>query len=161
VSRNQRYADSPVHTLRMAEAAPPPAASGFTLEPCAEIQDLLLGAYESLANGDYAFMESIISPQEIVLGVGAAPDEWWADHLSLSRALRTWVAGLAGATFVPGPVQAHREGSVGWLADRPTVRFPDGTGTSFRLTAVCHRENGAWKFVQWHISLSAAWRTVP
>ena len=58
----------------------------------------------------------------------------------------------AGIELVPGEVQAYREGSVGWAADRPTFRLPDGTTLPARLTAVFHREDGAWKMVQSHAS---------
>jgi hypothetical protein len=55
-----------------------------------------------------------------------------------------------------GDPQAYQEGSVGWVADRARVGLLDGQTIPFRLTMVCHREDGDWKVVQWHISVGVA-----
>lgn len=54
--------------------------------------------------------------------------------------------------LVPGDPEAYSEGTVGWAADRPTLQLQGGT-VAVRLTAVLHREDDDWKFVQMHGSL--------
>jgi class 3 adenylate cyclase len=53
-------------------------------------------------------------------------------------------------------LQAWVEGSVGWVADRPTFVLPDGQELPLRLTAVFHLERGHWKMVQYHLSIATA-----
>jgi len=56
--------------------------------------------------------------------------------------------------FLPGDPEAFEEGTVGWVADRPSFALP-GMGTiPFRLTMVFHREDGEWKAVQSHASVA-------
>ena len=59
----------------------------------------------------------------------------------------------AGVTFIPGDLQCYREGSVGWTADRPTLRLPGGAEIPLRMTTVFHQEGGEWKMVQFHTSI--------
>jgi class 3 adenylate cyclase len=42
---------------------------------------------------------------------------------------------------------------VGWIADKPRFRYPDGTEQEFRHTATLALERGHWRIVQWHASL--------
>ena len=49
---------------------------------------------------------------------------------------------------------AYSEGNVGWVADRPTFRLPDGTQIPFRSTIVFRKEDGEWKVIQQHISIA-------
>lgn len=50
-------------------------------------------------------------------------------------------------------IQAFREGSVGWVVDRPTFRFADGSEAPARVSVVVHQEDGQWKIVHLHLSL--------
>ena len=60
---------------------------------------------------------------------------------------------VGGVSITPGEGRAYQEGTVGWIADRPTFTLPDGTMFSVRFTAVAHREDGQWKLVQAHTSV--------
>jgi hypothetical protein len=124
------------------------------MEQSNEIKELLLHFYEAFSTGDVTLFERISSRQEGILSIGTDPNEWWGDYATLSRVAKAQLQEMrdAGITIVPGEPQAYREGSVGWAADRPTFRLPDGTALPFRLTAVFHQENGAWKLVQSHAS---------
>jgi hypothetical protein len=46
------------------------------------------------------------------------------------------------------------EGTVGWAADRRTIRLADGSKLTFRETFVFHKDGGEWKIVQMHVSLA-------
>jgi hypothetical protein len=43
---------------------------------------------------------------------------------------------------------------VGWAATRLTITLPDGGQVSPRWSAVFHREDGEWRFVQTHASIA-------
>jgi ketosteroid isomerase-like protein len=49
--------------------------------------------------------------------------------------------------------RGYEEGSMGWVADRPRLAMPDGT-ISTRLTGVLRREEGEWRLVHIHLSVS-------
>jgi ketosteroid isomerase-like protein len=50
-------------------------------------------------------------------------------------------------------VKAFQEGTVAWLADRPTLTTAEGMRVSARITAVFRREGDDWKIVQSHFSM--------
>jgi ketosteroid isomerase-like protein len=52
-----------------------------------------------------------------------------------------------------GSAVAYEEGSIGWVADEPTFRFPDGSAMKTRLTAVLREEGGNWALVHMHVSV--------
>jgi len=58
----------------------------------------------------------------------------------------------AGVTFDTGQVEAHREGTVGWVAARPVLTLADGSTVTVRFTGVLHLDLGVWRFVQWQFS---------
>ncbi len=60
---------------------------------------------------------------------------------------------MGGFVLTDANPQAYSEGTVGWVADYPKLRLPDGTEIPFRITTVYPKENGAWKMVQWHGSI--------
>ena len=127
------------------------------MERSPELRDLTLRTYEAMSRGDVAFFERLASRQAGLLAIGTDPDEWWGDYDSLIRALRAQLAEVGGGfPITPGDVQAYREGSVGWAADRATFDFPGQPPLPFRLTLVFHQEEGEWKAVQWHTSLGVA-----
>jgi hypothetical protein len=87
--------------------------------------------------------------------IGTDPDEWFEDV----QGVRAMLEAQAGAkiTVEHGVPRAYEEGTVGWVADRGHFVLPEGAGrVPFRLTAVFHREGGAWKLVQEHASVAQA-----
>jgi hypothetical protein len=64
------------------------------------------------------------------------------------------VEGAAGnVRFTPHDTQAFSEGTVGWATTHLTITLPDGRHISPRWSAVFHKEDGVWKFVQTHASI--------
>jgi hypothetical protein len=125
------------------------------MEQSVELRDVMLGFYEALASGDLSFLDRHISTAGEVRGIGTDPDEWWAGgHL-----LEVWkeqIEAMGGSMpLAAGDPEAYSEGSVGWVADRPILKTPDGD-VPLRFTAVFRREDGAWKIVQSHGSLGVA-----
>jgi hypothetical protein len=82
-----------------------------------------------------------------------------AAHASsaVAQFLTSEVEGAGGkATFSPTGVEAFSEGTVGWATTTITITMPDGRYVSPRWSAVFHREDGVWKFVQTHASIGVA-----
>jgi hypothetical protein len=124
------------------------------MERSQEIRDLTLRLYEALTAGDVSFMERYISREPSVLSIGSDPNEWWLGYETILRISRAQLQDVGSDMHVVGAdPQAYSEGAVGWVADRAAFAFPDGTKLPFRLTAVYHREDDAWKLVQQHSSV--------
>jgi len=125
-----------------------------TIQRSEELVDLLTRFYQAAQSGDTAFLEHFISAQEGVLCIGTDPQEWWQGAGTIGRVFKAQVEEMGGSfPLEPGSPEGYREGSVGWVADRPKLKLPDGTEMEFRLTMVCHQEAGEWKLVQAHFSI--------
>lgn len=121
------------------------------MERSPELKELMLRFYDAVSAGDLSFMDRWVSSQPEVLLIGTDPNEWWTD-LAVAREVFKAQA-RAGIKAVPGDIVAFREGTVGWVADRPKFLLADGTETSFRWTAVLKQDGGEWKMVQGHASI--------
>ncbi len=123
----------------------------------ADLAGLLSQLYAMFESGDPSTAANFISSEKDVLGIGTDPNEWWVGE-AVFRAINAQVPEMhgAGMRFQEGDVQALSEGSVGWIADQPRLKVPDGGEVPMRLTSVWHREAGTWKIVQFHISIGAA-----
>jgi hypothetical protein len=118
-----------------------------------ELRDLYIRLCEAQARGDSGFVEQLFSRQAGVLGIGTDPNEWWAGSDRMLHAWKAQLEALGGKIpLAAGDPQAFEEGTVGWVADQPRFRLPNGD-ISFRLTCVFHREEGQWRLVQTHASL--------
>lgn len=113
--------------------------------------------YAVFNEGDPSRAEQLVSTESAILGIGTDPREWWQGD-AFRQAFRVQVPEMhsAGLVFEPGDLEAYSEGTVAWVADRPTLRMPDGTGVPMRLTAVWRREADSWRMVQFHLSIGAA-----
>ena len=111
--------------------------------------------YEVFNTGDASRIDEFLSAEEEILGIGTDPREWWAGSEAFRQAWNTQPAEMhaAGLSFESGDIEAFSEGSVGWFADRPTLKMPDGNGVPMRLSGVCCQEDGKWKMVQFHLSI--------
>ncbi len=107
--------------------------------------------YDALNTGDLAFIESVISDDDDVRGIGTDPDEWWRGR-QLAEVWKEQIEAMGGSMPLnrSGDLEAYEEGAIGWVADRPTMQGPDGSELGIRFTAVFHQEDGAWKMVQSH-----------
>lgn len=126
------------------------------MQDSTELKKLVHGWYEIVAKGDITFTERAISRKADVLVIGTDPKEWWVGYDTIVRVFQTQfeeMGGGSGLQFLPGDTLAHSEGDVGWIADQPTLRIPDGPEIPMRFTAVCRREDGEWKIVQLHASI--------
>ena len=126
------------------------------MERSPELRAVMLRFYEALSSGDVSFLDRHFSTSGEVRGIGTDPEEWWAG----GRLVEVWkeqIEAMGGSMpLAAGDPEAYTEGSVGWVADQPTLKMPDGSDMPVRFTAVFHRENGDWKIVQSHGSLGVS-----
>jgi hypothetical protein len=108
--------------------------------------------YDAMSAGDADTVTGLMSTADGLLFIGTDPDEWLADHGSVTSLLAAQVG--AGVKVRGGDIQAYEEGSVGWIADRGAFILPDGSEAPFRLTAVFHKQDGEWRMIQSHASVA-------
>ncbi|MHA2169083.1 MAG: nuclear transport factor 2 family protein [Candidatus Kariarchaeaceae archaeon] len=125
------------------------------MEKSEEIRNLVLKLYTAMGSGDHAFFQNAISKKDGVLAIGTDPKEWWDGYNTITRVFKAQLDEMKGFKITGDP-QAYRQGSTGWFADQASVKFPDGSDFSMRLTGVVNQETDAWKIVQWHVSLGVA-----
>lgn len=123
------------------------------MESAPEVRDAYVEYTKALSSGDTSSLLGTISRDPDVIEIGSAPDAWTEGYESIAGRLTEVFGALAGTSIEPGDVKAFQEGTVAWLADRPTMTTPDGMRVSARITAVFHREGDGWKMVQSHFSI--------
>jgi hypothetical protein len=124
------------------------------MERSPELEALVRAWFEAASKGDTSIVERHVSRHGGSRLIGSDPDEWFEDE-AVAEFLRGEVEGSAGnVTFSPHGTEAFTEGTVGWAATGLTITLPDGRSVSPRWTAVFHREDAAWKFVQTHASIA-------
>jgi ketosteroid isomerase-like protein len=118
--------------------------------------ELLVGAWFAAAsNGDASLVDAHVSPGGGTRLIGSDPGEVFKGGGAVAEFLRGEVEGAGGeAAFAPADTEAFSEGSVGWATTTVTITMPDGKHVSPRWSAVFHREDGVWKFVQTHASIA-------
>ncbi len=122
------------------------------MESSPELRELVLRFYEALSSGDASFMDRHFSAAEPARGVGTDPEEWWQGP-QVAAAWKEQLEAMGGSMpLVAGDPEAYVEGTVGWVADRPSLQLRGGA-VAVRLTAVFHQQQGEWKLVQVHGSL--------
>ena len=125
------------------------------MQRCAELEDLVAAWFAAASRGDTAVIGRHVSTDPTTRLVGSDPGEWLRGGVEIATFLRAEIEGAAGnVTFAPSDTEAFSEGSVGWAATRLTLTLPDGKHVSPRWTAVFHREDGGWRFVQTHASIA-------
>ncbi len=122
------------------------------MERSTAIAEVLQSVYAAVSNGDVAALHETLSDREGLVFIGTDPDEWFDEPGAIRDMLAAQAA--AGVTVRAGAITAFEEGTVGWVADQGAFVLPDGSEVPFRLTAVFHRERGAWKLVQEHASVA-------
>jgi hypothetical protein len=113
-----------------------------------EARDALVRFCQSLSEGDVASFDELVSLEAPTLVVGSAPGEWLTDRDRLRFPFE--VEGMRLETRDP---VGYAEGSLGWVVDRTSFFFPDGSVMQSRLTAIMRREDGRWKVVHMHHSV--------
>ena len=124
------------------------------MERSNELAALMHDIYNAVSTGDATTLTDMLTARDGLLFIGTDPGEWFEDAATIRAMLTAQAA--AGVTVRPGSVVAYEEGTVGWVADQGAFVFPDGNEANFRITAVFHRENGAWRLVQEHASIAAS-----
>ena len=124
------------------------------MQQAPELRDVVVRFYDAVSRGDGGLMEEMTSHDDALVFIGTDPNEWFEDISSVRRMLEAQAG--AGVTVIPGDIHAHREGPIGWVADRGRFKLPDGSEVPFRMTAVFHQENGAWKLIQEHASFGVS-----
>jgi hypothetical protein len=105
---------------------------------------------------DLAMVEKHWSTQQGVLGIFTAPHEWLVGHQAILDHYRQALPTRDEYRVVVDHLDAYCEGSVGWVAARPVFILGKGGKVTTRFTAVLHREDGEWKFVQYHLSVAVS-----
>jgi len=123
------------------------------MEPSKELNALYLRSCEAISSGDHSFFERRFSNRDGVLAIGTDPKEWWSGYDTITRVFKSQLKELSGLQLLADSPLAYRNGSIGWVAGQPILKFSDGTEVPARLTAVFQKEENAWKIVQWHFSM--------
>jgi ketosteroid isomerase-like protein len=126
------------------------------MNPSVELKNAVLRFYESMTSGDVKAVERLFSRQSGVLAIGTDPNEWWEGHDTIAQMFKAQLQEMGGIQIKAGELNAFVEGTVGWVADRPTLRLPNGQEMTFRKTTVFHKEDGEWKIVQYHLSMGVS-----
>jgi hypothetical protein len=129
------------------------------METSDELRRITENFYDLFVTGDTSVADRYIENQDGLLVIGTDPREWWSEYESIMSALKAQAGELSQVGLKirrDREVQAYQEGSVGWVADRPTFVFPDGTEVEMRMTGVFTDHVDGWKLVQWHASLGVA-----
>jgi ketosteroid isomerase-like protein len=125
------------------------------MERSSAIEDLVKAWFHAATTGDASVVDLHVSREPGVRLIGSDPGEWLSGGEEIGAFLRGEVEGAAGAvTFSPADIEAYEEGSVGWGTARLTISMPDGRWVSPRWSAVFHREDDVWRFVQTHASIA-------
>jgi ketosteroid isomerase-like protein len=124
------------------------------MNPSAEIRDAVLRFYQAVGAGDGAALERLFSRQGGVLAVGSDPSEWWSGYDTIVQAFEPQFRETGIRQVTPANLSAFVEGTVGWAADRRTMRLASGKEITIRETMLFHQEDGEWKLVQFHASVA-------
>jgi SnoaL-like domain len=112
-----------------------------------DVREALLRFCDRLSASDVDSFDDLVSRQATLI-IGTAPGEWVDDRDRMRFGFET-----EGVRLEPDDPRGYEEGSMGWVADRPTFGFPDGSSFRTRLTAIMRQEDGRWKLVHTHFSV--------
>lgn len=125
------------------------------MDDSATLRAFVTELYARMNDSDAAAFHRLIASSDDVLGIGTDPNEWWDGTAALRDAFTTQTREMreAGMAVEPGEVRVWQSGTVGWFADRPRIRLPDGSQVDTRVSGVCRRQADGWALVHWHISV--------
>ncbi len=126
------------------------------MERAPELEERTRQLYDAMGRGDADFLRDLVSRADGVTAIATDPEEWWEDYETITRIWGQQLAEAGGFVLEDANPRAYASGEVGWVADRPTFRLPDGTALPIRITGVYRREDGAWRLVQWHASIGVS-----
>ena len=123
-----------------------------TMQRSQELVDLLTEFYRAAQASDMSAIERLISHGDGVLMIGTDPQEWWSGYDEIRRVFMAQTEEMGGFPLSACEPVAYAEGTMGWIADRPTLTLPDGEMEA-RISFVAHLEDGQWKLVHGHFSI--------
>jgi hypothetical protein len=82
--------------------------------------------YDSFTANDLDEFTDFITEEDDTLAIGTAPHEW---HTGRAKWLQEF--GMPGVQLRGGDIVAWEEGSIGWVADRPTSCSPTAARSRF------------------------------
>ena len=124
------------------------------VERSRELETLVNVWFQAASTGDASVIDRHVSRDAAVRLIGSDPNEWLAGA-KVADFLRGEVTGSGGkAKFVPSDTEAFSEGTVGWATTHLRITLADGGSITPRWSAVFHKEDGVWKFVQTHASIA-------
>jgi SnoaL-like domain len=126
------------------------------MEQSSELEELTRKLYFAVSSADAGFFERYLSRGASCVVIGTAPDEWWEDYAAALDPIRKQMASVGNAVeLLAGDVRAYREGTVGWVADQPTLKI-GSMAALCRHTSVFLREADDWRIVQHHFSIGVS-----
>jgi len=124
------------------------------LQRSLELEELVRTWFAAASIGEASVIDRHVSRDPAARLIGSDPTERYAGE-EVARFLRGEVEGAGGkARFTPTETEAFSEGTVGWATTLLTITLPDGRSVSPRWSAVFHREDDEWRFVQTHASIA-------
>jgi len=120
-----------------------------------ELEKFIVAWFDAATRGDPSLVDRHVSRHEGTRLVGTDPGEWF-EGAAAAEFLKKGLQGPGGGVRSLSDLEAFSEGTVGWGMTRFTLTFPDGSSVSPRWSAVFHREDGEWKFLQLHASIGVA-----
>jgi hypothetical protein len=123
------------------------------MQPCEELTNIVLQHYGKFHTREQAqSLEETYSRQEGVVSISNDLNEWFDHHDSIEAFIKA--CGTSQQDIEVQNLVAYCEGSVGWTADWVTVMLSNGVGIPLRHTRIFHQEDGTWKKVHLHVSIS-------
>jgi uncharacterized protein (DUF2461 family) len=118
------------------------------------VRDVVEDLYGALSHGDEGwFREHVLQgPESIHIGT---TETYWQSSDDLIHALKRAFAEFPMAWHAGPDMVIGQRAGVAWVADRPQVRFDDGSEFLPRVTMVFIDEGGAWKLAHSHYSASS------
>ena len=127
------------------------------MERSPELEQFIVNWFEGASRGDASLVDAHVSPGDGTRLIGSDPTEVFRGGSAVTQFLRGEVQSAGGnASFSPADVEAFEEGTVGWGTTTVTITMPDGKHVSPRWSAVFHKEDDVWRFVQTHASVGVA-----
>ena len=124
------------------------------MQESAAVREAILRCYSVFSSGDLEGSIRLLTQEEGAIGIGTDPNEWADSRAEFIAFLESQ---MAEAETVRLEAEANprcfEEGSVGWVADRPTFVVADSSTVPTRMTAVMRKEDGEWKLVHAHWSV--------
>jgi ketosteroid isomerase-like protein len=118
------------------------------------VKEAILRCYEVFSTGDLEDSVGLLTQEEGAVVIGTDPQEWANSRAEFVAFLEAQMTEGETVRLEAGEEpRCFEEGTVGWVADRPTFVLGDGSTVPSRMTAVMHQEDGEWKLVHAHWSV--------